>query len=104
MGCAENQTLCRDARNVTIGSLVNQGGVSMREFVEYIAKHLVDNPDSISLEMEEKDNKVILRLKVSEGDVGKIIGRKGRTAQAMRVLLSAIAAKEGKRGILEIID
>jgi uncharacterized protein len=76
----------------------------MREFVEYIAKHLVDKPDAISIEMEEKDNKVILRLKVGESDVGKVIGRKGRTAQAMRVLLSAIAAKEGKRGILEILD
>jgi uncharacterized protein len=76
----------------------------MREFVEYIAKHLVDNPDAISIEVEEKDNKVILKLKVGESDVGKVIGRKGRTAQAMRVLLSAIAAKEGKRGILEILD
>jgi predicted RNA-binding protein YlqC (UPF0109 family) len=76
----------------------------MREFIEYIAKHLVDHPDGVVLEQGEKDNKVIFKLKVGESDVGKIIGRKGRTAQAMRVLLSAVAAKEGKRAILEIQD
>ncbi|HEY9186457.1 MAG TPA: KH domain-containing protein [Bacteroidota bacterium] len=76
----------------------------MKEFIDYIAKHLVDNPDNVVIEFEEKDNKVIFKLKVGESDVGKVIGRKGRTAQAMRVLLSAIAAKEGKRAILEILD
>jgi uncharacterized protein len=76
----------------------------MKEFIDFIAKHLVDNPDSVTIEHEEKENKVIFKLKVGEADVGKVIGRKGRTAQAMRVLLSAIAAKEGKRAILEIID
>jgi uncharacterized protein len=82
----------------------HKGGPAMREFLEYIAKHLVDQPDGVVLEQEEKDNKVVFRLKVGESDVGKIIGRKGRTAQAMRVLLSAVAAKEGKRAILEIQD
>jgi uncharacterized protein len=76
----------------------------MKEFIDYMAKHLVDNPDNVVIEFEEKENKVIFKLKVGESDVGKVIGRKGRTAQAMRVLLSAIAAKEGKRAILEIID
>jgi uncharacterized protein len=76
----------------------------MKEFIDFIAKHLVDNPDSVSIEFEEKENKIIFKLKVGESDVGKVIGRKGRTAQAMRVLLSAIAAKEGKRAILEILD
>ncbi|HEY4643143.1 MAG TPA: KH domain-containing protein [Bacteroidota bacterium] len=76
----------------------------MKEFIEYIAKFLVDNPEGVLLEEEEKDNKIIFKLKVAEADVGKVIGRKGRTAQAMRTLLSAIAAKEGKRAILEILD
>jgi len=76
----------------------------MKEFIEFIAKHLVDNPDNVSLEVDEKENKIIFKLKVGESDVGKVIGRKGRTAQAMRVLLSALAAKNGKRAILEIID
>jgi hypothetical protein len=76
----------------------------MREFIEFIAKHLVDKPEEVQITMEDKNNKVVLRLQVGEGDVGKVIGRKGRTANAMRVLLSAVAAKEGKRAILEILQ
>ena len=76
----------------------------MKEFLEFIAKRLVDQPDKVSLEFEERENKVIFKLKVGEQDVGKVSGRKGRTAQAMRTLLSAVAAKEGKRAILEIAD
>ena len=76
----------------------------MREFIEYIAKHLVDQPDSVVLEEETKDDKLVLKLKVAQGDVGKIIGRNGRTAQALRVLLNAVAAKEKKRAILEVVD
>ncbi len=76
----------------------------MKEFLEFIAKHLVDNPGTVYLEFEEKENRAVFRLKVSAEDVGKVIGKKGRTAQAMRTLLAAVAAKEGKRAILEIED
>ncbi|UCH64940.1 MAG: KH domain-containing protein [Ignavibacterium sp.] len=77
----------------------------MKEFIEYIAKHLVDHPDQVDLEEKEpEDNKVVLALKVHPDDVGKVIGKQGRTAQAMRTLLTAIAAKEGQRAILEILD
>ena len=75
----------------------------MKEFIEYIAKHLVDHPDGVSLEVEEKEEKIVLKLKVAETDVGKIIGRSGRTASALRTLLRAVAAKEGKRAVLDII-
>ena len=77
----------------------------MKEFIEYIAKHLVDSPDGV--EVDEKvpeENKVVLSLKVQSDDVGKVIGKQGKTAQAMRTLLTAIAAKDGKRAILEILD
>ena len=76
----------------------------MRDFLEYMAKHLVDNPDEVKIAFEEKENKAIFTLSVAEQEVGKVIGRKGRTAQAMRTLLAAVAAKEGKRAILEIND
>ena len=76
----------------------------MRDFLEFITKHLVDNPDQVNIMFEEKENKAIFTLSVAEQDVGKVIGRKGRTAQAMRTLLAAVAAKEGKRAILEIND
>jgi predicted RNA-binding protein YlqC (UPF0109 family) len=77
----------------------------MKEFVEFIAKHLVDNPDGVSIEEKNPDEKkYVLTLKVNPEDVGKVIGKQGKTAQAMRTLLTAVAAKEGKRCILEILD
>ncbi|MGB5847778.1 MAG: KH domain-containing protein [Ignavibacteriaceae bacterium] len=77
----------------------------MKEFIEFIAKHLVDSPDQVNVdEKESEDNKVILSLKVQSDDVGKVIGKQGKTAQAMRTLLTAIAAKDGKRAMLEILD
>ena len=75
----------------------------MKEFLEFIAKHLVDHPETVAIETEEKDQKLVFKLKVAENDVGKIIGRSGKTASALRVLLRAVAAKEGKRAVLDII-
>jgi predicted RNA-binding protein YlqC (UPF0109 family) len=76
----------------------------MREFLEFIAKHLVDKPEDVKITMEDRSDRVIFRLQVGQSDVGKVIGRRGRTANAMRVLLSAVAAKEGKRAVLEILQ
>jgi len=76
----------------------------MKEFIEFIAKQLVDSPDKVTITEEENDGRILLKVRVADPDVGKIIGRKGRSAQAMRVLLSAIAAKNGKRAILEVDD
>lgn len=77
----------------------------MKEFIEFIARHLVDNPDSVVVEENvPEDKKIVFSLKVQADDVGKVIGKQGKTAQAMRTLLTAIAAKEGKRAILEILD
>ncbi len=77
----------------------------MKEFIEFIAKHLVDSPDNVSIEEKvQEENKIVLSLKVQSDDIGKVIGKQGKTAQAMRTLLTAVAAKEGKRAILEILD
>ena len=74
-------------------------------FIDFIAKNLVDNPDNVSVEAKQpEDNKIVVTLKVGAEDVGKVIGKQGKTAQAMRTLLTAIAAKEGKKSILEILD
>lgn len=75
----------------------------MKEFVEYVAKHLVDKPESVIVELEEKEEKLIFKLKVDQADVGKLIGKKGRTASSFRVLLRAVSAKEGKKAVLDII-
>ena len=77
----------------------------MHDFVDFVVKKLVDKPDSVQLTQDEKEaNKVVFQWKVGPDDVGKVIGRKGRTANAIRTLLSAVAAREGKRAILEIVD
>lgn len=76
----------------------------MKEFLEYIARHLVDHPDAVAINYEEKEGKAVFTLSVNAGDVGKVIGKQGRTAQAIRTLLGAVAAKEGRRAILEIAD
>lgn len=77
----------------------------MKEFIEYIAKQLVDNPDSVVIdEKVDEDKRLLLSIRVSQSDIGKVIGKQGRTAAAMRVLLTAVAAKHGKRAVLEILD
>jgi predicted RNA-binding protein YlqC (UPF0109 family) len=77
----------------------------MKEFIEFIAKHLVDSPEQVIVEQTIAEyKKVNLTLRVKQEDVGKVIGKKGKTAIAMRTLLTAIAAKEGKRAMLEILD
>ena len=75
----------------------------MRELVEYIAKSLASKPEDVKVTEIEEDGRVILRLEVAEEDKGKIIGREGRVAQAIRVLLRVAAVKEGTRAILEIV-
>ena len=76
----------------------------MKEFLEFMAKHLVDQPDRVHVEMEEREERVVYRLTVDQADVGKVIGKQGRTAQALRTLLIAAAARAGKRAMLEIIQ
>jgi hypothetical protein len=76
----------------------------MKELVEFIAKALVDNPDQVEVtEIAGRDSSVI-QLKAAKEDMGKIIGKKGRNADAMRTILNAAAGKLKKRVILEIID
>lgn len=75
-----------------------------RDLVEYIAKSLVDDPTSVSVNAVEGDKSVMLELRVAEADVGKVIGKHGRIAKALRTILSASASHATKRVILEILD
>lgn len=75
-----------------------------RDLVEYIAKSLVDDPNGVMVNIIEGEKSTILELKVSEGDIGKVIGKHGRIAKAIRTILSAAATKTGKRIVLEILD
>lgn len=74
----------------------------MKEFIEYIAKNLVDEPNSVKVDETSEDNKVVLKLHVAKNDLGKVIGKQGKTAKSMRVLLTAVAAKHNLSGQLEI--
>jgi len=74
----------------------------MKELVEHMAKSLVMNPGSVSVAAKEKEGNLELTLKVAAEDMGKVIGKQGRIAKAMRVVLKTAAAKEGKRCNLEI--
>jgi predicted RNA-binding protein YlqC (UPF0109 family) len=75
----------------------------MKELIEYIARSLASKPEDVRVTEEEEDGTVVLRLEVADEDKGKIIGRQGRVAQAMRVLLRVSAVKNGTRATLEII-
>lgn len=74
----------------------------MQELVEYIAKSLVDRPEEVRVSLEEKEDVTVLHLSVAKEDLGKIIGRQGRTAHALRTLVNAASAKQERRCILEI--
>lgn len=75
----------------------------MRELVEVIAKSLVDNPDEVQVNEISGEQSVILELRVSPEDMGKVIGKQGRIAKAIRTVVKAAATKENKRVVVEII-
>ena len=75
-----------------------------KDLVEYIVKSLVDFPDDVAVNVVEGEKSTILELKVATEDIGKVIGKQGRIAKAIRTILSSTATKSGKRAVLEILD
>lgn len=75
----------------------------MKELIEYLAKSLASKPEEVKVTEEMEEDRVVLKLEVAEEDKGKIIGRQGRVAQAMRTLLRVAAVKSGTRAVLEIV-
>jgi RNA-binding protein (KH domain) len=76
----------------------------MKELVEIIAKALVEHPDAVSVSEVEGEQSIVLKLKVADDDMGKVIGKQGRIAKAIRTVIKAAATKEDKRVMLEIIQ
>jgi uncharacterized protein len=77
----------------------------MKELLEYLARQLVDEPDGVEVEQfDEDDGTVVLELAVAEDDYGKVIGKGGRTANALRTVVKAAAVKEGRRVLVDIVD
>jgi len=78
--------------------------VTMKELIKYIAQALVDNPDMVEVSEVVGEQISVLELRVAKEDLGKVIGKQGRTAKAMRTILSAASTKIRKRSVLEIIE
>jgi hypothetical protein len=76
----------------------------MKDFIEYLVKRLVDNPDQVQITELNGSTTSVYELRVGEGDFGKVIGKHGRTIQALRTILSGSATKENKRVVLELLE
>lgn len=76
----------------------------MKEFVEMIVKSLVDKPDQVHVTEIDGERTVVYELRVGQGDMGKVIGKRGQTAKSIRIILAAAAAKRRKRAVLEILE
>jgi len=76
----------------------------MKDLVKYLAQALVDSPDEVSVSEIEGEQTSVIELRVAKDDLGKIIGKHGRTAQSIRTILSAASAKNKKRAVLEIVE
>ena len=78
--------------------------MNYKELVEYMVKSLVDNPEEVVIKEVEGEKSTILELRVTKEDIGKVIGKHGRIARAIRTIINASATKSGKRVVLEILD
>ena len=76
----------------------------MAELLAYLARELVDDPEAVRVETDERDGALVLRLHVAPDDVGKVIGRQGRIVRALRTVIRAAAAHEGRRVLVEVVD
>ncbi len=75
----------------------------MKELLEFIAKSMVNNPDAVEVSVAEKDNTTVLELHVAEDDMGKVIGKQGRIAKAIRTVMKAAASNENKKIVVDIV-
>ena len=76
----------------------------MKDFIEFIVKHLVENPDHVEVETIESEGRFQYKLRVGNGDLGRVIGKEGRTAKALRTIIMAASARKGQQSTLEILD
>ncbi len=76
----------------------------MKELVEVIARSLVDKPDEVNVTEREDDNAIVVELRVAQSDMGKVIGKQGRIAKALRTVVKAASSKETKKVIVDIVD
>jgi predicted RNA-binding protein YlqC (UPF0109 family) len=93
-----------DKGSAPSGAPVQAGQPALRDLVDYLARGLVDHPEEVEVEEISEPDALVFELKVAEQDLGKVIGKQGRTAKALRTILSAASAKTRRRVILEILE
>ena len=76
----------------------------MKEFLQFVAQQLVNNPDAVDVRETQGDTASILELRVAKEDLGRVIGKQGRTAKSLRILLSAVASRTNRKVVFEIIE
>lgn len=76
----------------------------LKEMVEFIVKKIVDNPETVVVTEANGEQSIVIELRVATSDLGKVIGKDGRTARSLRILLQTASAKSGKRAVLEILE
>ena len=76
----------------------------MKDLITFIASRLVDHPDDLAVTLQEDEDNLVIELRVAQGDLGKVIGKQGRTARAMRAVLAAARTADGRRPRLEIVE
>jgi uncharacterized protein len=84
--------------------IMGKGNTMEKDLIEYLAKSLVDDPTQVQVNIVEGEKSTILELRVAEKDIGKVIGKHGRIAKAIRTVLQAASARTGKHTVLEILD
>ncbi|MBN1779344.1 MAG: KH domain-containing protein [Candidatus Buchananbacteria bacterium] len=84
--------------------MTEAGEPTLKELIEYIARSLVDHSEAVEVSTVESDNSIIVELRVAPDDVGKVIGKGGQTAKALRKILSAAATKHKKKSLLQIVE
>jgi predicted RNA-binding protein YlqC (UPF0109 family) len=89
---------------VTQGAFESEPSMPLKELIHAIAMELVDNPDQVEVTEVAGEHNVVIELRVAKDDIGKVIGKEGRTAQSMRTILTAVSTKLGRRAHLDIVD
>ncbi len=83
---------------------MNRNAVDLKEFVEHVVGKIIDRPEELHVEVVEGDRAIVIETRVAPIDAGRVIGREGRTINALRTLVMAIAARSGKRAVLDVVE
>jgi uncharacterized protein len=93
-----------DPEELSLEETRTEEGCIMKDFLDYVVRSLVDKPDDVDIKAVDGEKATVYELRLAKSDIGKVIGKNGRTIQAIRTLLTGASAKQGRRAVLEIIE